>query len=99
MRYLTDVQMPSVKKICGGFKRFVVELLSYVRLFATPWTMAHQALLSIGFSRQEYWSGLSFPSPGHLPDPGIEPTSPASEDHAVSSGSLGMFILGRPVCI
>ena len=43
---------------------------------ATPWTIAFQAPLSIGFSRQEYWSGLPFPSPGDLPDPGIEPRSP-----------------------
>ena len=43
--------------------------------FETPWTVAHQAPLSMGFSRQEYWSGLPFPSPGDLPDPGIEPTS------------------------
>ena len=42
-----------------------------------PWTVAHQAPLSMGFPRQEYWSGLSFPSPGDLPDPGIEPMSPA----------------------
>ena len=44
--------------------------------FATPWTVAHQAPLSMGFSRQEYWSGLPFPS-GDLPDPGIKSTSPA----------------------
>ena len=44
---------------------------------ATPWTVACQAPLSMGFSRQEYWSGLPFPSPGDLPDPGIEPGSPA----------------------
>ena len=43
----------------------------------TPWTGAHQAPLSMGFSRREYWSGLPFPSPGDLPDPGIKPTSPA----------------------
>ena len=48
--------------------------LSRVRLFATPWTVAHQASLSMGFSRQESWSGLSFPSPGDLPDPGIKPS-------------------------
>ena len=46
--------------------------LSRVRLFATPWTVAYQASPSMGFSRQEYWSGLPFPSPGDLPDPGIE---------------------------
>ena len=45
--------------------------LSHVLLFATPWTVAHQAPLSVGFSYQEYWSGLSFPPPGDLPDPGI----------------------------
>ena len=44
---------------------------------AIPWTVARQAPLSMGFSRQEYWSGLSFPSPGDLPYPGIEPWSPA----------------------
>ena len=53
--------------------------LSRVRLFATPWTVAYQASPSMGFSRQEYWSGLPFPSPGNLPDPGIEPSSPALE--------------------
>ena len=49
------------------------KLLSHVGLFATPWTVAHQASLSMEFSRQEYWSALPFPSPGDLPDPGIEP--------------------------
>ena len=48
---------------------------SCVQLFVTPWTVARQAPLSMGFSRQEYWSGLPFPSPGDLPDPGIEPAS------------------------
>ena len=52
-------------------------LFSRVQIFVTPWTVAHQAPLSMGFPRQEYWSGLSFPSPGDLPDPGIEPMSPA----------------------
>ena len=52
-------------------------MLSRVQLFVTPWTVAHQALLSMEFPRQEYWSGLSFPSPGDLPDSGIEPGSPA----------------------
>ena len=51
--------------------------LSRVRLFVTPWTVAHQMPLSIGFPRQEYWSGLPFLSPGDLPDPGTEPVSPA----------------------
>ena len=51
--------------------------LSRVQLFATPWTVAYQDPQSMGFSRQEYWSGLPFPSPGDLPDPGIERRSPA----------------------
>ena len=50
-----------------------VKLLSRVWLFATPWTVVYKAPLSMEFSRQEYWSGLPFPSPGDLPDPGIEP--------------------------
>ena len=46
---------------------------SYVQLFVTPWTVAHEATLSVGSSRQEYWSGFPFPSRGDLPDPGIDP--------------------------
>ena len=53
-----------------------VKSLSHVRLFMTSWTVAYQASLSLGFSRQEYWSGLSFPSPEDLPNPGIKPGSP-----------------------
>ena len=52
-------------------------VLRRVRLFATPWTVARQAPLSMGFPRQEYWSGLPFLSPEDLPNPGIEPVSPA----------------------
>ena len=52
-------------------------LLSRVRLFEIPLTVVYQASPSMGFSRQEYWSGLPFPSPGDLPDPGIKPRSPA----------------------
>ena len=51
------------------------QVLSSVRLFATLWTVAHQAPLSMGFPRQEYWSGLSFPTPGDLPNPAIEAAS------------------------
>ena len=54
-----------------------VKSLSCVRLFETPWTIASQAPPSMGFSRQEYWSGLPLPSPEDLSDPGIEPGSPA----------------------
>ena len=55
-----------------------VQSLSHIQLFVTPWTIAHQAPLSTGFSRQEYRSGLPRPPPGDLPDPGIEPTSVTS---------------------
>ena len=54
-----------------------VQFSCSVQLFATPWTVAYQALWSMGFSRQEYWSGLPFPSPGDLPNQGIETGSPA----------------------
>ena len=54
-----------------------MKALSHVQLFVTPWTVACQASPSMGFSRQEYRSGLPFPSPGDFPDPGIKPRSPA----------------------
>ena len=63
--------------------------LSHVQLFATLWTVAYQASLSMGFSRQEYWSGLPLPSPEDLPDPRIEPRSPALEADALTSESPG----------
>ena len=62
-----------------------VKSLSRVRLFATPWTVAHQAPPSMGFSMQEYWNGLPFPSPGDLPNPGITPRSPALQADALTS--------------
>ena len=62
-----------------------VKLLSHVRLFATPWTVAYQAPPSVGFSRQEYWSGLPFPSPGDLSNPGIKPGSPEFQADALTS--------------
>ena len=63
--------------------------LSRVRLFATPWTVAYQAPPSMGFSRQESWSRLPFPSPGDLPDPGIKPGSPAFQADAFTSEPPG----------
>ena len=66
-----------------------VKSLSRVQLFVTPWTVAHQAPSSMGFSRQEYWSGLPFPSPGDLPDPGIKPGSPAFQADALTSEPPG----------
>ena len=71
-------------------KRMPVRMLSPVRLFTTLWTVAHQAPLSMRFSRQEYWSWLPCPSPGHLPNPGIESrllTSPALTGRFVTTGA------------
>ena len=66
-----------------------VKSLNRVRLFATLWTVAYQASPSMGFSRQEYQSGLPFPSPGDLPNPGIEPRSPALQADALPSEPPG----------
>ena len=63
--------------------------LSHVRLFGTPWPVAYQASRSMEFSRQEYWSGLPFPSPGDLPNSGIEPGSPALQADALWSEPPG----------
>ena len=63
--------------------------LNRVRLFVTPWTVAYQALRFMGYSREEYWSGLPFPSPGDLPDPGIEPGSPALQADTLPSELSG----------
>ena len=71
------------------WKKMKVKMLSHVRLFATPWAVAHQAPPSMGFSRQEYWSELPFLSPGDLPDPGIEPRSPALWADALTSEPPG----------
>ena len=77
---------PSLLAVVAKLKRrFEVKSLSRVGLFAIPRTAAHQAPLSMGFSRQEYWSGLLFPPPGDLPDPRIEPRSPALEADALPS--------------
>ena len=62
-----------------------VKSLGCVPLFETPWTVAHEAPLSMGFSRQEYWSGLPLPSSGGLPDPRIKPRSPALQANALPS--------------
>ena len=67
-----------------------VKSLRCVRLFVTPWTVARQAPPSMGFSRQEYWSGVPFPSPGDLPGPGIEAGSPALQADALPSEPPGI---------
>ena len=72
--------------VCGG----VLSHFSRVQFLATPWTVARQAPLSMGFARQEYWSGLPCPPPGDLPNPGIKPVSlmsPALADGFLTSGA------------
>ena len=78
--------IPDIKQIghilpCAA----VLNHFSHVQLFATLWTVVHEAPLSKGFSRQEYWSGLPCPPPGGLPDPGIEPASPVTPALQVDS--------------
>ena len=75
------------------WRKSEVKSLSHVQLFATPWTVAYQAPLSMGFSRQECWSRLPFPSPGDLPNPGIEPGSPEMQADALPSEPPGKPIL------
>ena len=94
---LGDLPNPGTEPACPSWmgKCFTTDppeeglLLSHVRLFATPWTVACQAPLSTGFSRQEYWNGLPFPSPGNLPDPGIEPASPAWQEDSLPPAPPG----------
>ena len=69
-----------------------VKSLSHVQLFATPWTVAYQAPPSMGFSRQEYWSGLPFPSPGDFPNPGIKPRSPALQADSLTAVPPGKYL-------
>ena len=69
-------------------------MLSHIQLCVTPWTAAHQAPLSMGFPRQEYWDGLPFLPPGDLPNPGIEPESPALQ---VDSLPLSHWVKKQPL--
>ena len=70
----------------------VLSCFRRVQLFVTPWTVACQVLLSMGFSRQEYWSGLPYPPPENLPDPGMELAAPA-----LQADSLPLSYLGSPI--
>ena len=86
---LTQENKASLSQLTALMPLSEEKLLSRVRLFATPWTVAYQVPPSIRFSRQECWSGLPFPSPGDLPDPGIEPGSPALQADALPSEPPG----------
>ena len=77
-----------------------VKSLSCVRLFSTLWTVACQASLSMGFSRQKYWSGLPFPSPGDLPNPGMELGSPTLQAGSSPSEAPGNpFLVNMGLCV
>ena len=78
---------------------YVLSHFSHIQLFATLWTVALQAPLSMRFSRQEYWNGLPFPSPGDLPDPGIKPRSPTLEADALTSEPPGKTLLSKLVYV
>ena len=82
----------------GSDYECMLSCFSCVQLFVIPWTLAHQAPLSMGFPRQEYWNGLPCPSPGDLPDPGIKPASP--ESPALAGGVLYRYHhLGTYKCL
>ena len=90
-KYLEGMMMVYFKRYRKFLTGFVIyrfgcaRLLSHVQLFAAPWTVTHQAPLYVGFSKQEHWSGLPFPTPGDLPEPGIKPES------------LGISYIGRQI--
>ena len=75
-----------------------VKSLSFVQLLVTPWTVAYKAPLSMEFSRQEYWSGLPFPSPGDLPHPVIKPGSPALQADPLLSEPPGKILICPLMC-
>ena len=74
-------------------------MLSHVRFFATPWTAARQALLSMGFPRQEYWSELSFPPPRDLANLGIEPTPPVLQADSLPLSHQGSPVVYAVLCL
>ena len=97
-RLITDKTKSGYKNIRESLNKnldkvkVTVKSLSRVRLYVTPWTVAYQAPLSMGFSRQEYWSGLPFSSPRDLPNPGIKPGFPALEADALPSEPPGKLL-------
>ena len=97
MRHIFSWEQFLMRDLTVWLRDNISQSLNHVWLFVTLWTVAHQALPSMEFSRQEYWNGLPFPTPWELPDPGIEPTSSASP---VFPALVGRFFttlpLGKP---
>ena len=92
------LQPPSQEKLFLAFFFFnCAEVLSRVGFSGPLWTVVHQAPLSMGFPRQEYWNGLPFPLPGDLPNPGIEPPSPACS--ALASSFFTTEPPGKSICV
>ena len=89
---LLSMGLHRVRHDWSDFVGTYMKSFSHVCLFATPWTVAYRAPLSMGFSRQFYWSGLPFPSPKDLPNPGIEPRSPALLTDALLSEPPGKWL-------
>ena len=85
VRHDWKTELPDWQKYTEGLYESESEVTQSCPTLCDPWTVAHQAPPSMGFSRQEYWSGLPFPSPGDLPDPGIEPRSPTLQADALTS--------------
>ena len=96
-----DIQLLSKYMYVPLLDVFVLSCFSHVQLFVILWTVAPQALLSMGFPRQEYWSGLPSLPPGDLPDPGIEPGSPMSpalQEHSLLLNHHGMGVSNFVSC-
>ena len=85
----TEISNLKLKNVRTWACRSLSQSLSLIGLVVSPWTVAHQASLSMGFSRQEYWSGLPFPSPGDLPNPETEPAPPALAGDFFTTEPLG----------
>ena len=77
-----------IQTILMSYACVCAKLLQSCQTLCNPWTVARQAPLSMGFSRQEHWSGLSFPSPGDLPDPGIKSGSPTLQADSLGEGDF-----------
>ena len=92
-RFLFLLLSPYRNSLWSHLQALLCTVLSRVRFFATPRTAACQAPLSLGFSRQQYWSGLLFPTPRDLPDPGIKPASPALQGQSLPLSHLGSLFL------
>ena len=91
----TQEEMEERKQSITVWSKVKVKSLSRVQLFATPWTVAHQAPPPMGFSRQEYWNGLPNPSPGNFPDSGIKLRSPTLQAEALTSEPSTEFLVQK----